>query len=178
MCCALRIVVLEVAIGFGIMAGLLRRAAIAAPLGSQSLTCRHKVTAIEVLNKRDNVTTPLASTAIPDLLTEVNPESVGTAAYRAWPTTLDPTAQFDAASRDFVFDADGASARDPFALVRGVALSTVAKQTRPRLSWRASSEILPGPRRASAPRAFCCELRLSAVMSRSAPVSTETALGP
>jgi hypothetical protein len=71
---------------------------------------------VQMSDERDDITASLAAAAIPNLLADVNCESVGAAALRAWPAALAAAAvQFDPAHRDFILNADSAGLRDPVA---------------------------------------------------------------
>jgi len=75
-----------------------------------------------MLDDGDDITAPLATAAIPNLLAGVDRKSVGAAALRAWSVALGPAAvQFDSAPRDFFLNADNASLGDPVAAEQIVA---------------------------------------------------------
>jgi hypothetical protein len=77
-----------------------------------------------MLNERDNIAAVLAAPAIPNLLDDVDRESVGATALRARSNPLGAAAvQSDTPPRDFILKADSARLRDPVAPDQMVALA-------------------------------------------------------
>jgi hypothetical protein len=57
-----------------------------------------------MLHKADDIATHTTATTDEDLLANVDCESVGSTAYGAWPTLIDPTLERDIAPGDLVLD--------------------------------------------------------------------------